>query len=73
MFLELSHMVEAQGEAVGRIEDRVGQAAINVEEGRQQLKSAEKKKKSARRLKFLLAGIGAGVALVVILILCFIL
>ena len=37
MFLELSHMVEAQGETVTRIGDRVGEAAGHVEEGRDQL------------------------------------
>ena len=71
MFLEVSVMVETQGEAVGRIEDAIGQAAHNVEQGRQQLEEAEKKKKSARKLKFILAGIGAGVALVVLLLLLF--
>jgi len=71
MFLEVSILVETQGEAVGRIEDVVGQAAHNVEEGRKQLAEAEKKKKCGRKLKFILAGIGAGVALVVLLLLLF--
>jgi len=71
MFLEVSILVETQGEAVGRIEDVVGQAAHNVEEGRKQLAEAEKKKKCGRKLKFILAGIGAGVALIVLLLLLF--
>merc|ERR1711997_1415224 len=71
MFMDISILVETQGEAVGRIEDVVGQAAHNVEEGRKQLAEAEKKKKSGRKLKFILAGIGAGVALVVLLLLLF--
>ena len=37
MFLDLSHMVETQGEAVGRIGDRVEEAVGQVEEGRRQL------------------------------------
>ena len=71
MFLEVSVLVETQGEIVGRIEDVVGQAAHNVEQGRQQLEDAEKKKKCGRKLKLILAGIGAGVALVVLLLLLF--
>jgi len=71
MFLDISVLVETQGEAVGRIADAVDQAAHNVEEGRDQLAQAEKKKKQGRKLKFILAGIGAGVALVVLLLLLF--
>ena len=55
MFLEVSILVETQGEAVGRIEDVVGQAAHNVEEGRKQLAEAEKKKKCGRKLESLVA------------------
>merc|ERR1712062_437218 len=64
MFLDLSNMVNIQGEAVDRIETRVGDAQMHVEEGREQLKQA-------RRKKFILAGIIAGVSLVVLLILIF--
>merc|ERR1712113_207484 len=71
MFLEISVLVESQGESVNRIEDSINHAAQNAEQGRQQLAEAEKKKKSARKLKFVLAGIGAGVALVVLLLLIF--
>ena len=71
MFLDLSNMVNMQGEAVGRIGDIVGEAQMQVEEGRDQLRQAEKKQKSARRKKFILAGIIAGVSLVVLLILIF--
>ena len=71
MFLEISVLVESQGERVNRIEDSINHAAQNAEQGRQQLVEAEKKKKSARKLKFILAGIGAGVALVVLLLLIF--
>jgi len=71
MFLDISVLVETQGEAVGRIADAIDQAAHNVEEGRDQLAQAEKKKKQGRKLKFILAGIGAGVALVVLLLLLF--
>ena len=71
MFLEISVLVESQGESVNRIEDSINHAAQNAEQGRQQLVEAEKKKKSARKLKFILAGIGAGVAIVVLLLLIF--
>jgi len=71
MFLDLSNMVNIQGEAVDRIETRVGDAQMHVEEGREQLKQAKKKQKAARRKKFILAGIIAGVSLVVLLILIF--
>jgi t-SNARE complex subunit (syntaxin) len=37
MFLDLAHLVESQGETVGRIEDQVGEAAGHVEQGRDQL------------------------------------
>merc|ERR1711902_293180 len=59
---DLSHMVQEQGEAIDRIETHVSAAAEQVESGRDQLQKAEKHKKSARRLKFILAAIGAGVA-----------
>jgi len=71
MFLDLSNMVNLQGEAVDRIETRVGDAQMHVEEGREQLKQAKKKQKAARRKKFILAGIIAGVSLVVLLIIIF--
>jgi len=71
MFLDLSNMVNIQGEAVDRIETRVGDAQMHVEEGREQLKQAKKKQKAARRKKFILAGIIAGVSLVVLLIIIF--
>jgi len=69
MFLDLSYMVNQQGETLDRIEDTVGEAQVYVEEGREQLKQAKKKQKSARRKKFILGGIIAGVSLVVLLIL----
>ena len=71
MFLDLSNMVNLQGEAIDRIETRVGDAQMHVEEGREQLKQAKKKQKAARRKKFILAGIIAGVSLVVLLIIIF--
>jgi len=71
MFLDLSNMVNTQGEALDRIDVRVGEAQMNVEEGREQLRQAQKKQKSARRKKFILAGIIAGVSLIVLLILIF--
>merc|ERR1712013_343963 len=68
MFLDLSNMVNLQGEAIDRIETRVGDAQMHVGEGREQLKQAKKKQKAARRKKFILAGIIAGVSLVVLFI-----
>lgn len=73
MFLDLSSMLEVQGEAVGRIGDSVGAAAEYAEQGRTQLREAEKKKKAARRLKLILAAVLSGVAVVVALILAILL
>lgn len=69
MFLDLHHLVETQGEAVDRIDLQVGQARDQVEAGREQLSQARQSRKSARRRKFILAAILAGVALIVIIIL----
>lgn len=69
MFLDLSNLVEMQGEMVDRVEMNIMDAAGQVESGRQQLQEAERKQKSARRKKFILAAILAGVALIVILVL----
>ena len=69
MFLDLHHLVETQGEVVDRIDLQVGQARDQVERGRDQLGQARRSQKSARRKKFILAAILAGVALVVIIIL----
>jgi len=69
MFMDLQHMVLEQGEAIDRIETHVSAAAQQVESGRDQLQKAEKHKKSARRLKFILAAIGAGVAVILIILL----
>jgi len=71
MFQDLHHLVETQGEVVDRIDLQVGQARDHVEAGREQLSQAEKSRKSARRKKFILAAILAGVALIVIIILLF--
>ena len=54
---------------VFRIETHVTAAAQQVESGRDQLQKAEKHKKSARRMKFILAAILAGVATVLIILL----
>jgi len=71
MFLDLSRMVELQGEQVDRIDLGIGQAVDYVEQGRDQLRQAEGKKRSARRKKFILAGILAGISFVILLILIF--
>lgn len=71
MFLDLSRMVELQGEQVDRIDLTIGQAVDHVEQGRDHLRQAEVKKRSARKKKFILAGIIAGISLVILLILIF--
>jgi len=73
MFIELSHLVSEQGETIDRIEDYVNNAAAEVESARGQLKEAEKKQKSARRMKFILAGILAGLAIITVIILAILL
>ena len=52
-----------------RIETHVTAAAQQVESGRDQLHQAEKHQNSARRMKFILAAILAGVATVLIILL----
>ena len=69
MFMDLSYLVSEQGEVLDRIEDHVNNAAAEVESGRQQLQSAERYQKRSRRLKFILAAILAGVAIVTIVLL----
>lgn len=69
MFIDLSHMVTEQGEVIDRVETHVNNAAAHVESGRGQLAEAEKKQKSARRMKFILAAILSGIALVTIILL----
>jgi syntaxin 1B/2/3 len=71
MFLDLSTMVHMQGEQVDRIDLAVEESAQRVEEGREQLRQARNKQKSARRKKFILAGIVAGISLVLLLCLVF--
>jgi len=69
MFMDLSNLVSMQGEVVDRIELNISNAAGQVESGRGQLQEAERKQKSARRKKFILAAILAGVALIVVIVL----
>jgi len=69
MFIDLSNMVTEQGEVIDRIETHVNNAAGHIESGRGQLAEAEKKQKSARRMKFILAAILSGIALVTIILL----
>ena len=71
MFQDLHHLVETQGEVVDRIDLQVGQARDHVETGQEELRKARDSRKSARRKKFILAAILAGVALIVIIILLF--
>jgi len=73
MFLDLSAMLEVQGEAVTRIGHNVEAAAESAAQARTQLHQAEKKKKAARRMKLILAAILSGVAVVVALILAILL
>lgn len=69
MFIDLSNLVETQGEVLDRIDVQVEQARDHVESGREQLRQADNSKKSARRKKFILAAILGGVAVIVIVIL----
>ena len=48
LFVELSVMVEQQGDTVDRIDMMVGDAEMVVHEGAQQIKQARHKKKKTR-------------------------
>ena len=67
MFIDLNNLVQMQGEMVGRIEDHVNHAVIDIERGRDDLGKAEKFKKSANKKKFILIGIAVVIVLIVLL------
>lgn len=69
MFLELATLVESQGEMVDNIAYNINNAAMDVEKGRDQLKSAEQSQKSARKKKICLFGILIVVLLIILLVL----
>jgi len=71
LFIDLSRLVEMQGEQVLRIEDAVMKAQVDVEQGADQLNQAKKNKRKARKKKFILAGILAGVSLILLIALIF--
>uniref|UniRef100_A0A1I8HYU0 t-SNARE coiled-coil homology domain-containing protein n=2 Tax=Macrostomum lignano TaxID=282301 RepID=A0A1I8HYU0_9PLAT len=55
MFKDLAQMVHEQGDMVDSIEDHVGQAVMQVDEGNKNLKQAVTYQKSARRKKIIIA------------------
>ena len=67
MFTDLNNLVQMQGEMVGRIEDHVNSAVIDVERGREDLGKAEKFKKAATKKKFILTIILVVVVLIILL------
>lgn len=69
LFMDLSRLVELQGESVERIEDSVNRAQLDMEKATKELDQAKRKKKAARKKKFILAGILAGVSLILLLVL----
>eukprot|EP00092_Neocalanus_flemingeri_P009798 GFUD01010558.1.p1 GENE.GFUD01010558.1~~GFUD01010558.1.p1 ORF type:complete len:373 (+),score=121.41 GFUD01010558.1:50-1168(+) len=68
MFIDLNNMVQMQGEMVGRIEDHVNSAEVDVERGRDDLGKAENFKKSANKKKMILIAILAVVVLIILLV-----
>jgi len=68
MFIDLNNLVQMQGEMVGRIEDHVNSAVIDVEKGREDLGKAEKFKKAATKKKFILIAILMVVILIILLV-----
>jgi len=68
MFTDLNNLVQMQGEMVGRIEDHVNSAVIDVEKGREDLGKAEKFKKAATKKKFILTIILVVVVLIILLV-----
>merc|ERR1712025_542296 len=68
MFLDVSNLVQMQGEMITRIEDHVNSAVIDVERGREDLGKAEKFKKAATKKKFILLAILVVVVLIILLV-----
>jgi len=68
MFLDMHQLVEMQGDLVGRIEDHVNSAVVDVERGRADLGKAENFKKAATKKKFILGGILLLLVLIILLI-----
>merc|ERR1719477_86572 len=68
MFIDLNNLVQMQGEQVGRIEDYINSAVIDVEKGREDLGKAENFKKAATKKKFILLAILVVVVLIILLI-----
>lgn len=71
MFVDLSNMVEMQGEMVTRIEDHINAASVDVERGRDDLGKAENLQKSARKKKFILGIILAVVLFILLIVLLY--
>ena len=67
MFIDLNNLVQMQGEQVGRIEDYINSAVIDVEKGREDLGKAENFKKAATKKKFILLAILVVVVLIILL------
>jgi len=68
MFIDLNNLVQMQGEQVGRIEDYINSAVIDVEKGREDLGKAESFKKAATKKKFILIAILVVVVLIILLV-----
>jgi len=68
MFVDLNNLVQMQGEQVGRIEDYINSAVIDVEKGREDLGKAENFKKAATKKKFILIAILVVVVLIILLV-----
>ncbi|XP_037074327.1 syntaxin-2-like [Pollicipes pollicipes] len=61
MFIQLSLLVQQQGEAIDRIEDNTMKTVANAERGQKELGSALQKKKNSRKMM-----IGCGIVLAVV-------
>ena len=70
LFVELSIMVEQQGETLDRIDMAVGDAEIVVQEGTEQIKQGHRKKKKNRKIKtkLTIGGVVSAVVTTIIII-----
>ena len=68
LFIELSAMVEEQGNSLDLIEMNIEKTAANANEGAKNLKQARKKKKKTRKIKIISGAVVSVVVAVLIVI-----
>ncbi|XP_065889659.1 syntaxin-1A-like [Dysidea avara] len=72
MFVDMSALVQEQGEVIDRIEHNVESAGQHVRKGREEVKQAAKLKSSTNRKKICIAGICIAIAVAILIIIAII-